>query len=205
MLQIGPSAPGPRAGYILRLRPLITSFLSARHPRRAPRRSPISRPLPQGATMLPCAPSIRQRPADIGPETGAVHGLQSSCSLGYTPAGNRVPESPQLQSGAKDGIHQENARRCRRSASLPSRRRQTSGRPHLGTPRASLGHQAHRDGRPPRRHSGSSHRTDAGAGPPAAGPRPRHGTSVGVSTVPRLRGSDAGRRPRTAPRSHPRR
>jgi hypothetical protein len=32
LLQIAPSAPGPRACYLLRQRPLITSFLSARLP-----------------------------------------------------------------------------------------------------------------------------------------------------------------------------
>src|SRR5262245_59918724 len=37
LLQIDPSAPGPRAGYILRRGPLITSFLSARRSAEGPR------------------------------------------------------------------------------------------------------------------------------------------------------------------------
>ena len=45
LLQIDPSAPGSRAGYISRPRPLITSFLSARLSRRASRgRTPTFHP-----------------------------------------------------------------------------------------------------------------------------------------------------------------
>ena len=60
-------------------------------------------------------------------------------------------QSPQLQSGAKDGIRQTDNRRRRRSTSLPPRRRQTFGGPHLGSPRCSPSGCSNRpfSGRPP--------------------------------------------------------